>query len=80
MSMRETDLVVVRTFVNKFDADVAKSALDAADIRSLIRPDDAGGVEPGLWLGGVELLVRREDAVQADEILGDPSGARPLGR
>jgi len=68
--MRETELVVIRTFVNKFDADLAKSALDAADIRSLVRPDDAGGTEPGLWLGGVELLVRREDAALANEVLG----------
>jgi Putative prokaryotic signal transducing protein len=62
-------LVVVRTFTNKFEADVAKTALDAAHIDSLIRADDAGGTRPHLWMGGVELLVRAEDAASANEIL-----------
>ncbi len=65
-----TPLVVVRTYTNKFEADVAKSALDAAKIDSLIRADDAGGTRPHLWMGGVELLVRAEDAASANEILG----------
>jgi hypothetical protein len=66
----DQDLVVVRTFSNKFDADVAKTALDAAEIDSIVRADDAGGTRPGLWMGaGVELLVRAEDANRADEIL-----------
>ena len=68
--MTEIDLVVVRTFSNRIDADMARSALDAASIDSMIRPDDAGGMRPGLWVGrGVEVLVRGEDAVRATEIL-----------
>ena len=68
--MSDTELVVIRTFSNKFDADVAKSALDAAEIESMIRADDAGGMRPHLWFGqGVELLVRREDAERAAELL-----------
>ena len=63
------DLVVVRTYLNKFEAEVAKTALDAADIDSLIRADDCGGVRPGLWMSGVELVVRTEDAARAEEIL-----------
>lgn len=67
---RDQDLVVVRTFSNKFDADVAKTALDAAEIDSIVRADDAGGTRPGLWMGaGVALVVRAEDAKRADEIL-----------
>ena len=68
--MGADDLVVIRTFVNKFEADVAKSALDASNIESLIRADDADGLQPGLWLAGVELLVREEDVQQAEEVLG----------
>jgi hypothetical protein len=64
-------LLVVRTFLNTFDAELAKSALDAAGIYSMVRADDAGGMRPHLWLGGVELVVRAEDAEQANEILGD---------
>ena len=63
-------LVTLRTFLNHVDADLAKSALDAADIESVVSADDAGGLRPHLWSGvGVRLLVRSEDAEQADEIL-----------
>ena len=41
-------LIVLRTYSNKFDAEVAKTALDAADIRSMVLADDAGGLQPGL--------------------------------
>jgi len=68
--MTDSDLVVIRTFGNRFEADIAKSALEAADIDSMIRADDAGGMRPGMWPGtGVELLVRAEDAKRAEEIL-----------
>jgi hypothetical protein len=72
--MSEIDLVVVRTFSNRFDADLARSALEAASIDSMLRPDDAGGMRPGLWVGrGVEVLVRGEDAERAKEILERPA-------
>ena len=67
--MTRSDLVVIRTFLNKFDAEIAKSALDAANIDAMVKADDAGGTRPGLWMGGVELLVRAEDAERAAEIL-----------
>jgi len=44
--------------------------LDAGLIASLVSADDAGGLRPSLWLSGVRLLVRAEDARQAQEILG----------
>ena len=44
--------------------------LDAAEIDSLIRTDDAGGMRPGMWTGsGVEILVRSEDVARAEEVL-----------
>jgi len=68
---KDQPLVVLRTYSNRFEADVAKSALDAANIESLIRADDVGGTRPHLWMSaGVELLVREEDAASASEILG----------
>jgi hypothetical protein len=64
------NLVVVRTYLNIFEAEVAKTALDAASIDSILRADDAGGMRPHLWTGtGVQLLVRSEDARLADEVL-----------
>ena len=72
--MSEAELVVVRTFLNPFDAELAKSVLEAAEIQSIVQADDAGGLQPGLWVGtGVQLLVRTEDAERADEVLGKNS-------
>jgi hypothetical protein len=64
------DLVVVRTYLNRIDADLAHGALRAAGIVSMIDADGSGGTQPGLWLGGVKLLVRADDEAQAREILG----------
>lgn len=66
-------LVTVRSYVNHFEAEVDKSALDAAGIASMIRSDDCGGLRPHLWLGGVQLLVREEDAAEARQILDTPA-------
>src|SRR5581483_8458534 len=49
--MAERELVVVRTFNTRPEADIAKSALDAAQIESMVVGDDAGGLQPGLWEG-----------------------------
>ena len=67
--MTDIALVVVGTFLNQIDADMARAALGAADIESMISADDAGGLRPHLWMGGVRLLVRAEDAERAIEIL-----------
>ncbi len=68
--MEHPKLVVVRTYINRFDAELAQSALEAAEIESMIDADGSSGTQPGLWLGGVKLLVRADDAEQAAEILG----------
>jgi hypothetical protein len=68
--MSDDALVVVGTFLNHVEADMARGALEAADIESMISADDAGGLRPHLWMGGIRLLVRAEDAERAAEILG----------
>jgi len=69
--MADDALIVVRTFLNRMEAEVAKSALEAASIDSVVTVDDAGGTEPGLWVAtGVRLLVREEDVAQAEDVLG----------
>ena len=68
--MEHPDLVVVRTYLNRFDAELAHSALEAAEIESLIDADGSSGTQPGLWLGGVRLIVRADDAERAAELLG----------
>ncbi len=70
----DDSLVTVGTFLTHIDADLAKSALEAAGIESMILSDDCGGVRPHLWMGGITLLVRDEDAQRAMEILNPPAG------
>ena len=68
--MSSPDLVVVRTFPDRIEADLAASALEAAGIDSFVRADDMGGTRPHMWVsGGVELIVRAGDAAAAREIL-----------
>lgn len=64
------DLVVVQTFNTKIEAQLAKSALDAAHINSMVAADDAGGLQPALWEGrGVAVVVARDDEQAAREVL-----------
>ena len=71
--LSETDhpqLVVVRTYTSNVEADVARTALEAAGIESMVTSDDEGRQSPGLgFTRGTALLVRSEDVKDADEIL-----------
>jgi hypothetical protein len=72
-----SDLIVVRTFADRFEAELAHSALEAAGIEAIVRSDDAGGLRPALaFSNGAELLVRAADAPRADEILRTPAEPR----
>ena len=69
-------LVEVGTYESDFAARLASAVLEAVDIESHIVTDNAGGAIPSLspLSGGVKLLVREEDQVDAIETLdiGDP--------
>jgi hypothetical protein len=65
--MQPSELVVVSTFRSVADAQIAKGILDAAQIESLIRSDNAGGMYPAL--DAAALLVRQEDAENAAKAL-----------
>jgi len=72
------DLVVVATFKSRPEAEMAKSALDAAGIESMLQADDAGGLQPGLWEGrGIAVVVRSDDAQTARDILENPATQFP---
>ena len=63
--------VVIRVFPSRIEAELARSALKAAKIISLVSADDVGGTDQALWLlTGVKLLVRASDADAARLILG----------
>src|SRR5215471_19355815 len=59
----DSDLVVVRKYVNRFDADLAKTALEGFGIDSMIR-SDIDEIEYSL-----ALIVRSQDLKNAEEIL-----------
>jgi hypothetical protein len=70
------DLVVAHTFASRVEADLAKSALDAAGIAAVVRSDDVAGLRPHMtFANGAQLLVRVEDLGTARDILDLP--ARP---
>ena len=66
--MESTHLIVLSTFRSVTDAQIAKGILDAVEIESTIRSDNAGGMYPAL--DAAELLVRADDAQRAREALG----------
>jgi hypothetical protein len=75
--MPDEALVVVATFGDRVEADIAVSALDAAGIDSMTRADSGGSMRPSIaWAGiGFQVIVRAGDADAAREILDVP--ARP---
>ena len=68
---QDDELVVVRTYGFRHQAEVGRSMLEANEVDALIVADDAGGIQPGLDGGTrVRLLVRRSDEHKASELLG----------
>ncbi len=62
--------VVVKTFSNETDTEMANQVLQESGVSAFIFKDDAGGMEPHLQrTGGVRLVVTRSDAERAREIL-----------
>ena len=73
--MSDEDLIVVHTFNNRQEADLAKSALEAAGIDAIVQSDDGGAMRPALAFAGtgVQVIVRAEDVSAARDILDIPA-------
>ncbi|HVY92858.1 MAG TPA: DUF2007 domain-containing protein [Bryobacteraceae bacterium] len=69
--MTDERMTVVRSYLNKIEAELAKGLLASEDIDSIVQADDAGGTRPNLWMSGIRLLVRSEDAARAERILAE---------
>ena len=70
MSPSPSTPVVIRSYPNEVEAQLAQAVLDAHGIPSMLMRDDMGGMQPTLTLlAGVRLLVRHEDAVEAIQVL-----------
>ena len=65
------NLILVKTFLYRHEAEIAKGLLKEKNIESVIQADDAGGAVPmaSLGMGNVKLLVQDQDAVKAQETL-----------
>ena len=67
------ELVTIRTFGSRAEADLARSFLEAFGIECVVAADDCGGQRPALLMGrGVRLLGRSEDLERAEEALSGP--------
>ena len=70
-------MVQVGAYTTRSDAELAQSALAAADIESVVTADDAGGAYPFDLTGGARLLVDDVDADDAATVLsGQPNAQR----
>ena len=67
-------LVVVQSFGNRLEAELAKGVLEEAGIQAIIQGDTAGRMREHLaWSGaGFKILVREDDAAKARDVLSSP--------
>jgi len=66
-----SNLVAVKTFFTRFDAEQAKGLLDEFAIPNFIMADDGGGFYPSLTFstGNVRLMVNARDLIKAKQVL-----------
>jgi len=70
--MNLDDAIVLETFSNRIEAEMAAGLLESEGVEAIVMADDAGGAYPSLqFVRGVRLLVFREDEPRAREILRD---------
>lgn len=69
--MEHPQLVVLKSFGSRIDAELAKGALESAAIEVIIRSDSVGRMrEHVAWSGaGFQILVREDDVAAANEAL-----------
>ena len=68
-----SNLVCVKTFADRLQADMARSLLESNGITASVSADDMGGMRPDLAFtsGGVKLFVLDDNADKALEILNE---------
>lgn len=64
-------MICIRVFPSRFEAELARGLLEANGVSAIISTDSAGGLRVEMEFAlGVRLLVNRNDAAEAAEILG----------
>ena len=67
------ETVLLRSYRYRHEADLARALLDAANIRSVLVGDDAGGMGPHIMSDNpIRLYVAAESAAEAEEVLAEP--------
>ena len=68
-SVQYVDLINIKTYSSRHDAEIAKGFLEANGVNAFVSGDDYGGIHPGLSFStGVRLLVKEEDIEKAKRI------------
>jgi hypothetical protein len=70
-AVEQPQVVVLKSFGSRVDAELAKGALDNAGIEAIIQSDSVGRMRDHIaWSGpGFQILVREEDVAAANEAL-----------
>jgi hypothetical protein len=62
--------VVLKTYIHRYEADLAKGLLDEIGIENMISDEDVGGFRPGMIIGDtIKLIVNEEDLEKAKEAI-----------
>jgi hypothetical protein len=62
--------VVLKTFIHRYEAEIAKGLLDEKGIVNMISDEDIGGFQPGMIIGeAIKLIVNEEDLEKAKEAI-----------
>lgn len=61
--------VVLKTFLNRYEAELAKGLLDEKGIANMISDDDIGSFHPGMIVRECSLVVNKEDLEKAKEAI-----------
>lgn len=69
-------MIRIGTYRTREDAELARAALAAADIPSVLEADDGGGTYPFDLTSAARLLVADADATDATAVLSGSSGGR----
>ncbi len=76
--MARPGTVLLRRFLDPTEAELARAALEAADVPAWIESDDAGGMYPQLQsVEGCRLYVRPQDVERAREVLTPEEWSAP---
>ena len=61
--------VVLKTYIHRYEADIAKGLLDEKGIENMISDDDIGGLHPGMIVQECNLIINEEDLDKAKEVI-----------